>query len=217
MRTYCTLLLILFACSLQAQQDTTTHNPVKWHPVYERHAITATACVGFFDAYRYNYSVPSGFTKNNTSGFAPILVKLEYGFWKNVSVAATFSYDAFIYNFNEVYMGNNGPFTRYKTDAFRSVSGGITAFYHLNKLIHVPNLDPFIGAGLSLNNVRYSAYPSGDTVSIKLDHTVTPYLKVGAHYYISDQFSVFGDLGYDKSSIFSVGFSCRFFGKKPLK
>ena len=214
MRPYFTILFILCSATLWAQQDTTAHATPKWHHVYERYSIIPTVSIGFIDGYRNNYSLPSGFEKNNTSGFAPILVKLEYGVGKNISIAATFGYDAFIYNFSQEYEGNNGSFVRYKTDDFRSFSGGIAAFYHLHKFIPVNHLDPFIGFGLSLNNIRYSAYPSGDSTAIKLDHTVTPYIKVGARYYVSDRFSLFGDLGYDKPAILSLGFSCRFFSQK---
>ena len=197
-----------------AQQDTANHSPAERHDTYERHSIMPTVCLGFIDGYRNNYSLPSGFEKNNTSGFAPVLVKLEYGLSKHISLAATFGYDAFIYNFSQLYQGNNGPFVRYKTDVFRSFSGGLTGFYHLGDVIRVNNLDPFAGVGIELNNIRYSAYPTGDSTAIKFNHTATFYLKIGARYYISNRFSVFADAGYDKQSIVSAGFSCRFFSKK---
>lgn len=218
MKILFTALFTLACSSLWAQQDTLAHNPSQRHHIYERYSVIPTVSIGFIDGYRNNYTLPSGFLKNNTSGFAPILVKLEYAVWRDVSLAATFSYDAIFYNFSQQYEGNNGPFVRYRTDNFRSLSGGISAFYHLRKFIPVHRLDPFVGVGLSLNNNRHSAYPQGDSTAIKLSHTLTPYFKVGARYYISDRFSLFGDLGYDKPCIFSLGFSCRFFsGKNPLK
>ena len=165
--------------------------------------------------YRYNYSVPSGFAKGNTSGFVPVYLKFEYGFTSNISLAATMGYDAFIYNFKQNYIGNNGPFTRYKTNNTRIFSGGITAFYHIGRFIPIKHLDPFIGIGISLNNIRYGSFPQGDSTVIKLDHTVTPYLKAGTRYYISNKFSLFADFGYDQQSIFSLGASCRFLPKRP--
>ena len=221
MMRYSTLLFVTFCtlCSFvsRAQHDTAAA-PVVHHRVYELHTLMPTVCIGFIDGYRNNYSLPAGFVKNNTSGFAPLLFKLEYGFGRDISLAATMTYDAFNYNFSQQYQGYNGTFVRYRTDDFKLLSAGITAFYHLRKIIRVNRLDPFVGVGLSLNNIRYSAYPSGDTVAIKVNHTVTPYLKVGARYYISDAFSLFADLGYDKPAIFSIGFSARFFpGKKPFK
>ena len=218
MKILFTALFTFIISTVWAQKDTAAPAPVVPHATYELHTTMATAAIGFIDGYRNSYSLPSGFQKNNTSGFAPILLKLEYAFGRDISLAATFGYDAFNYNFSQFYQGYNGTFVRYHTDDFRSVSGGITAYYHLRKIIHVNHLDPFVGIGLCLNNIRYSAYPSDDTLAIKSTHTVTPYIKVGARYYISSAFSIFADLGYDKPSVFSIGFSARFFpGKKPLK
>jgi len=185
-----------------------------WKPVYKKHSTTATLSVGFVDDYRQNYTLPVGFQKSNTSGFAPIYGKLEYGFFDHISVAVTASYDAFVYNFKQDYTGNNGPFVRYRSNNTRIISGGLTAFYHLDKTFHVNNLDPFVGIGLALNNIRYRALPQGDSTLTKFDHTVTPYLKAGARYFINDNFNLFGDIGYDKQSIFSIGASCRFGHKK---
>ena len=210
--------VLLCPFTLLAQKDTTTHNPVMAHAVYERHTAIPSVAIGFIDGYRNSYSLPAGFEKNNTSGFAPILLKLEYGFGKNISLAATLGYDAFNYNFSQLYQGYSGPFVRYHTDDFRLFAVGAAAFYHLRKIIRVKRLDPFVGVGLSLNNARYGAYPTGDSLEVKLTHTVTPYIKVGARYYITDAFSIFADLGYDKPAMLSLGISARFFsGKKPLR
>jgi len=210
--------LLSFCSSASRAQQDTASKPLVSHHVYELHTLMPTVCIGFIDGYRNSYSLPAGFVKNNTSGFAPLIFKLEYGFGHDISLAATMTYDAFNYNFAQQYQGYNGTFVRYRTDDFKLLSGGVTAFYHLRKVIRVNRLDPFAGVGLSLNNIRYSAYPSGDTFAIKVNHTVTPYLKVGARYYISDAFSIYADLGYDKPAIFSIGFSARFFpGKKPFK
>jgi hypothetical protein len=184
------------------------------HTTYERHSIIATASAGIADGYRNNYALPQGFEKNNTSGFAPFFAKLEYGFYDRISLAATLSYDAFYYNYKQEYTGNSGPFTRYRTDDTRIFSGGITAFYHLGNVIRIKHLDPFIGAGLILSNIRYSSFPQDDTTTTKFDHIVSPYLKAGARYYISSSFSLFGDIGYDKQAALSLGFSCRFFRKQ---
>lgn len=197
------------------QTDSSANNSFRGHNAYERYTTIATLSVGFIDGYRNNYTLPAGFYKGNSSGAAPFYGKLEYGVYEHISIGLLLGYDAFLYNFKQEYTGNNGSFIRHRTNSVRIFSGGVAAFYHLGRFIHSSRLDPFIGIGLSLNNIRYSAYPQGDSTIIKKEHVVSPYLKVGARYYISDQFSLFGDLGYDKQSIFSLGFSCRFFnGKK---
>ena len=209
MRIPLSVLLILFFITSRSQQDTANflRPAMKNH---QSHPVLATMSLGFIDPYRNDYSLPSGYIKNNTSDYSLFYAKLECYLNNQLSLAATFGHDAFIYNYSKVYSGNNGNFIRYKTDGFRLFSGGLTAFYHLGSLIRAKHLDPFVGFGLSLNNIRYSAYPQGDTVAVRLTHTVTPYLKAGARYYISEKFSLFGDVGYDNQSIFSLGFSCRF-------
>ncbi len=213
MKVYFTLLFTLLSAAAWCQKDSTVIDTAVRHATYERHSTMATISTGFVDAYRQNYTLPAGFEKGNTSGFDHINAKLEYGFYKNVSLAATFGYDAFVYNFKQDYTGNTGAFTRNRADVMRIFSGGVTAFYHLRKYIHVRHLDPVVGLGLSLNNIRHSNFPQGDSTVIKIDHTVSPYLKAGARYYISSKFSLFGDIGFDQQYLFSVGFSCRFFTK----
>jgi len=211
MKKYFTVLFVLISIVSQGQQDTA----VKYtrHAPYERHELTVGIALGFIDAYRHSYSLPSGFEKGNTSGFAPIYAKVEYGVSRDVSIAALFGYDAFQYNYGQEYTGNNGPFTRYVNNNTRVLSAGLVAFYHLGKVIPVKHLDPYVGIGLSLNNIRYGAQPQGDSIVVLYNHTVTPYLKAGARYYISSVYSVFADAGYDQHTIFDVGFSCRFFRK----
>ena len=216
MKLYFTILFSLLSATLFAQQDTAAKVARKMHPVYMRHAVAASASLGFADANRQQYTLPSGFSKGGITGFIPFFAKVEYGLTKDISLGVMFCYDAFVYNNLQDYVGNSGPFTRYRTNNTRILSGGLAGFYHLGKALHTKSLDPFIGVGLYLNNIRYRAYPQGDSTAIKIDHTVTPYLKAGARYYITDQFSIFGDAGYDKQAIISLGFSCRFFTTRRL-
>lgn len=214
-RYFFTVLYTILSVSAWSQQDTTANNRLT-HPVYVRHSVQATLSLGFIDAYRQDFSVPAGFEKGNTSGYSNVAAKLDYGISRHISLAANFGYDAFVYNFNELYQGYNGLIRRYKINNFRVFNAGLVGYYHLGDLINVRHLDPFVGVGISLNNLRYNEYPQGDSTVIKSDHTVTPYLKAGAHYYISDKFSLCGDVGYEKQSIFSLGFSCRFFSKETM-
>ena len=212
MKTCLTLLLSLCAITGWAQQDSASKKGAQAY--YVRGSVIPSVAFGFIDAYRNNYSLPSGFAKNNTSGFVPVYIKLEYGLTANIGLAATLCYDAFNYNFSQQYVGSNGPFLRYRTDAFRDFSSGLAAFYHLGNVIRVKRLDPFAGIGLSINNLRYNAYPQGDSLAIRTDHTTDLYVKVGARYFISRKFSLYGDAGYDNHTIFSFGFSCRFLPRK---
>lgn len=212
------LLLLLIAASLagKAQTDSTSVAAPRY-ATYERHSALATVSVGFADDYRHNYSLPAGFEKGTTTGFTPFYAKLEYGLYQHISIAVLFSYDAFVYNYKQDYTGNNGPFARYRTDKARIFGGGLAAFYHLQSIIHIRHLDPFVGIGVSLNNIHHGTYPSGDTTARKTEHIVAPYLKVGARYYVSSKVSLFADAGYDKQSMVSLGISCRFISDRTKK
>ena len=210
MRNLFTLLLVLssvVAFSQDKPKNKTTPAMKYNDTMNHYHKVTASISVGFIDQYKRNYSLPAGFEKSNTSGFAPFYAKLEYGLGKRVTIAGTFSYDAFVYNFNQLYESSNGIIRRYKTDNFRLASGGISGFYHFNKLAFAPRFRPFGGVGFSLNNIRHSAFPQGDSIVVRKEHALSPYLKVGGRYFISDKFSIYVDAGYDHQSIFSIGFS----------
>ncbi len=202
-------------CASWSKGDDTTVVSHRQHRPFIQHCTLATMSLGFIDYHRSFYKLPANFEKGNTSGYGSVYGRLEYGVSDKISIAATFSYDAFYYNFSQVYAGYYGINSKhFKIDHLRILSCGVSAFYHLNHLITVAHLDPFIGVGASINNIRHSALPQGDSTTVNIEHTVTPYIKLGARYYITDKFSLFADAGYDKQSIFSIGASCRFFGRR---
>lgn len=178
-----------------------------------RHSILASATVGFGNDYRSSYTVPSGFEKNNTSGFLPVYVRAEYVTGKHIGIGATFVYNNFYGNYYQLYSSNGKIFKRYKTDQVEIYSGGLALNYHFGKIIPVKKLDVFVTAGFLANTIHHSALPQGDSVVALTDRTVTPVLRVGARYYIANASSFYLDAGYDKHSLLSVGYSCRFIKK----
>ncbi len=219
MRQAFLVLFTFFSFTVLAQQDTAIHlqdtskTIVKKHPAFEKKSTIASVSLGFVDYYKQNYTLPAGYVKGNTTGFTPLYLRLEYAAGKHISIGATFGYDAFVYNFAQQYTGNSGAFTRYKADDFKAFSAGVMGYYHFGSLFHLRGLDPFIGIGGSVNNIRHSGLPQGDTAVIQVTHPVTGSAKIGARYYLSQQFSLYGDVGYDQQSVFSIGASCRFFKK----
>lgn len=214
MMKYTLILLLLLSVSATAQDTAVAH---KIRPVdhnCKKHTYIATMALGFLNSYKSDYSVPSNFEKGTTTGFSPLQVKLEYCVSNRVSLAFAGAYGTAVFNSFQLYDAHSGPIRRYKTNHWRILGLGLTAYYHLGYLIQVKGLDPFIGAGISLNNIRHSAFPVADSTMLKKTHAVTPCLKVGARYYFSDKVSVFADAGYDKLSMFSLGFSCKVTPKK---
>lgn len=184
---------------------------------YQVHSTVATLAIGFADYYRANYRVPTGFQQNNTSGFIPVYGRLEYGLTPTVSIGAVFSYDAFYSNYYQLFEANNNIYKRNGTDRVRVFSGGLSGYYHFGELIKVKRLDAYAGIGFSLNNISHSALPQGDSMVAVVQHTVSPSIKVGARYYLTNRGSIFADAGYDRQSVVSVGFSCRFLSRKAAK
>jgi len=210
MKIYLVTVISLLSFVASAQKDSINLRILK-HEVFNAKAVAATISFGIIDQNRQTYTLPPGFEKSNTTGFAPVYFKLEKGITKHISLAASFGYDGFIYNFSQVYQGYNEVIKRYKTNQVQIFGYGLTAFYHLNEFIKVKRLDPFAGIGLAVNNSRNSAYPQGDSALIRKSNFISPYLRAGARYYISDGFALFGEVGYDQQSILSFGFTARFF------
>ena len=215
------LLLSFTFAEAQDSQPTRTETKSKvvikkeaTHPCYFFHSVIATLSVGFVDYYRSNYTLPPGFGKNNFSGFLPAYGKVEYAVGKHIGLAATADYDAFYCNYYQLFYGNGNTFKRFRTDKMAITGGGLSAFYHFKTL---KKLDVFAGVGLSLTRIYHTSLPQGDSTVFTKEHTVSPAIRAGARYYIADRGSIYADFGYDKQSIFSIGFSARFFRKQAVQ
>ena len=182
-------------------------------PSFLHHSVIATLAVGFIDGHRTDFSVPVGFEKNNTSGFAPVFGKVEYGISNSVSLGLTLGYDGYFGNYYQLYTANGHDYKRYRSDKTDIYSAGLSAYYHFGKIIPVKRLDVFVGLGFTLNNEHHSAQPQGDSTVKLTERNVTPTLKAGVRYYVASRSSLFADFGYDKTSLFCVGYSCRFIKK----
>lgn len=213
-------LFLLFCCgTLQAQIMPAAAVVKKVRPVdtfqtsFIPHSVIATLSIGFIDGHRRDFKVPVGFERNNTSGFAPVSGKLEYGISNSMSLGLMLGYDLYYGNYYQLYTANGRDYKRYKTDKTDIYSAGLAAYYHFGKIIPIKRLDVFVGVGFMLNTERHSARPQGDSTVQVTERNVSPMLKAGVRYYIANRSSLFADIGYDKSSLFSLGYSCRFMKK----
>lgn len=229
MKYYLPLLLALLFLAGQASAqdaDRTSREEIKTPPKTVcwncgKGIIWATVSAGFINGYKAEYTVPAGFEKGKTSGFAPIYARVEYGLSSKVTLAFATSWSTIYFNSFKTDMGYSGPIKRYYPNKWRLFSGGLIAYYHFNHLIAdskiAPKLDLFAGGGVHLNNITESARPQGDSIIVKTSHTATPTLKVGARYNFAGGAYVYGDVGYDKLSIFSIGVSYNIIPKRPGK
>ena len=99
------LSLISFPALSQQSIDSLINSKTGRLTTYEPKVLTASISMGVNAAYRTNFSLPPGFNMNSTSGFAPLFGILDYGVNRYLSIAATFSYDNFNFNYAQAFQG----------------------------------------------------------------------------------------------------------------
>ncbi len=203
---------LLLPAVVNGQTTTTAADSVR--SAFVKNTYTLTLGVGFANGYRQAYSVPTGFEKGPMSGFAPIYARAEYAVSNRVSIGFGMAFNTIYFNNARVDSGHTGIVRRTATNKWRFFSGGLMAMYHFGHIIKNNKVDLYAGAGLNLNNIAESARPKGDSTVSVTSHSVTPAIRIGGRYYISDKFSLHADAGYDKLSVFAIGASCRFDGRK---
>src|SRR4051812_33086091 len=119
MRSILLLSFLFFCGATQAQTVSATPEAKKVKPVdtlqssFIRHSVIATLAIGFIDGHRTGFSVPAGFERNNTSGFAPVYGKVEYGVSNHVSLGLMLGYDNYFGNYYQLYTANGRDYKRY--------------------------------------------------------------------------------------------------------
>lgn len=135
-------------------------------------------------------------------GFGPLYVKYEHGILDELGIGGYVAAAASRHKY--------GPNDRF-TDKVFSVSVGAMAYYHFNKLIPVRKLDVYAGAGIGGRQLTYSYdddWNGGRSHDSEFD--VIPLFKVGARYYFTKMFGVYGEGGYDDMSDVNLGITLRF-------
>lgn len=139
---------------------------------------------------------------NDRLGFGPLYVKYEHGILDELGIGGYVAAAASRHKY--------GPNDRY-TDKVFSVSIGAMAYYHFNKLIPVRKLDVYAGAGIGGRQLSYSY--DNDWAGTRYEDSefdVIPLFKVGARYYFTKMFGVYGEGGYDDMSDVNLGITLRF-------
>lgn len=150
-----------------------------------------------------SYGVPneslSGYSHrgNNRIGFGPAYVKYEHGIVDEIGLGGELAIAGGRYD----YSGDQHEKVLVLHMAFMG-------YYHFNKLIPVPQLDVYAGSGIAVRNraIRYS----DNTYSNYTDTDVTLAFKVGARYYLKNNFGFYGEAGFDDMSDINLGVSFRF-------
>lgn len=180
---------------------------------FDKQTSVLSIAFGFVDYNKQNYAMPDSTRYGSGSMSLPVYLRAERAMGKHISVAAGLAYDVFYYNYSKEGHGNNGTFYRPQNDKVRIISPSLEVYYHLNKFVHSPNWDVFIGAGARANYNKHTNYPIADNNTGTIKPDLSPLLKLGARYYLNLNAAFFGDIGYDKMSLISFGFSYRLYGR----
>lgn len=159
---------------------------------YSRAASLLTFSYGF-----PNKSVQGHAHKGyNRIGFGPVYAKYEHGIMDEVGIGGQLALAGVRYDYNND-----------QTERVRTFHFAFLGYYHFNKLIPVKQLDVYAGSGLAFRsrNVTYS----DDFYDNYSDTDVTLAFKVGARYYIKNNFAFYGEGGYDHMSDINLGITFR--------
>ncbi len=146
-------------------------------------------------AARYDF-----WTDDNRIGFGPGYIKYEHGILDEIGIG--------MYGAVAASQHKHGPNKRYK-DRTLALSLGVMGYYHFNKLIPVSKLDVYAGAGFGFRHQVYNYDDSFDNDSFS-DFDPLVLFKVGARYYFTKTFGVYGEGGYDGMSDVNLGITLRF-------
>jgi hypothetical protein len=142
-------------------------------------------------------NLPQPYFGGNRFSVGPIYAKYEHGFIRDeVGLGGYVSFSQGWYK-----IANN----KYSVTAF---SAAFLGYYHFNKLIPVKKLDVYTGAGLQVrvvNDTYNDIYYNNSDDGTHFDFVA----KLGVRYYLSPNFGVYAETGFDYMSSVNLGISFR--------
>jgi hypothetical protein len=133
---------------------------------------------------------------NNRIGFGPVYAKYEHGIIDEIGIGGQLALAGTAFDYNND-----------QTERVRAFHFAMLGYYHFNKLIPVKQLDVYAGTGLAFRSrsVTYSDdfYDSYSGTDVNLA------VKVGARYYVKNNFAFYGEGGFDGMSDINLGVTFR--------
>ena len=134
----------------------------------------------------------------STLPIGPIYLKYEKGIMDELSIGG--------------YIAPEYRITKINGNAHSTTLGlgiGVLGYYHFNKFIPIEKLDVYAGVGFG---IKYQSDSYNNTTIFKNSSKIypRPLVKVGARYYLGDNFAVYLESGYDYSSNLNLGITLRF-------
>ena len=132
----------------------------------------------------------------NRIGFGPLYAKYEHGIIDEVGIGGQLALAGLRYDYNND-----------QTERVRTFHFAVLGYYHFNKLIPVRQLDVYVGSGPAVRS-RSVTY-SDDYYDNYSSTDVTLAFKVGARYYVKNNFAFYGEGGFDSMSDINLGVTFR--------
>ena len=133
---------------------------------------------------------------SNRIGFGPVYAKYEHGIIDEIGIGGQLALAGLRYDYNND-----------QTERVRTFHFAVLGYYHFNKLIPVKQLDVYAGTGPAFRSrsVTYSDdfYDNYSTTDVTLA------FKVGARYYVKNNFAFYGEGGFDHMSDINLGVTFR--------
>jgi hypothetical protein len=149
-------------------------------------------------SYGFPNEAVSGYSHKgyNRIGFGPVYAKYEHGIADEFGLGGQIALAGVRYDYD-----NN------QTERVRAFHFAFLGYYHFNKLIPVKQLDVYAGAGPSFRSrtVTYSDDVYDNYSGTDVDLAV----KVGARYYVKNNFAFYGEGGFDRMSDINLGITLR--------
>jgi hypothetical protein len=150
----------------------------------------------------FSYGFPNesvqGYSHKGTNriGFGPVYAKYEHGIIDEIGIGGQLALAGTAYDYNND-----------QTERVRAFHFAMLGYYHFNKLIPVKQLDVYAGTGLAFRSrsVNYSDdfYDNYSGTDVNLT------VKVGARYYVKNNFAFYGEGGFDGMSDVNLGVTFR--------
>ena len=132
----------------------------------------------------------------NRIGFGPLYAKYEHGIADEIGLGGQLAMAGVRYDYD-----NN------QTERVRTFHFAFLGYYHFNKLIPVKQLDVYAGLGPAIRS-RSVTY-SDDVYDNHSGTDVALAVKVGARYYVKNNFAFYGEGGFDLMSDINLGVTFR--------
>jgi hypothetical protein len=187
---------------------------------FKKGTIVITAGVGVPDYYRASLRTAyRGHSSLDVFGYGPIIIKGDYGIVKfkwghSVGAGIVLGYSSSTVKYSDLSTSNAIPNSYHGMDIYRTITIGARGTYHF---FTKKDLDCYasIGLGININTVSQTANNGYGSTAYINSHAPFRSLSysaftAGVRYYFNKNIGVYGEGGWDMSTIIQGGIAIKF-------